>query len=542
MLSKQEKSILRSKLFRHLDGIVTCPAAHVIHEKGITNYLLESKSVSLTDLSSLFKANDGYLNVALRTLCSQGWLIQHVDNNTNTVKFEINEDSAIAFSYFHLYKEAFLLLKFTEAYSIRKFETEPFLKLEKLYHNFKNKFGILVPSNPKEKEIFEQILAHIEGIIVGPTIVLLGMSGMFHKYFMQTKFTADEFHKNSENFSRLLNILTDLNWFDKTNESYEFTDKGLFFARRASAYGVTVSYIPTLRKLDKFIFGDPTMFDTASIHNEEIHVDREMNVWGSGGAHAAYFRVIDEIIINLFNKPIDEQPKGILDVGCGNGAFLKHLFNVIENQTNRGKVLEDYPLLLIGVDYNEAALKITRKNLVQADIWAKVIWGDIGNPEAMSNDLNQKYGINLSDLLNVRTFLDHNRIWQEPMSNTDIKVTSSTGAYAYKGKRLNNNLVIESLKQHFNKWIPYINKFGLLLIELHTSKPELVAKNLGKTAATAYDATHGYSDQYIIELDEYMKTMEEIGLISDGNTFKKFPNSELATVSVNLFKPKNKTQ
>ena len=38
MLSKPEKVILRSKLFRHLDGIVTCPAAHVLHEKGITDY------------------------------------------------------------------------------------------------------------------------------------------------------------------------------------------------------------------------------------------------------------------------------------------------------------------------------------------------------------------------------------------------------------------------------------------------------------------------------------------------------------------------
>jgi len=535
MLSKQEKSELRGKLFRHLDGIVTCPAAHELHEKGITSYLLKKKSIDLHEISIKFKANKGYLNVALRTLASQGWLEYKVVNETNTVSISINSLSEIAFNYFHLYKEAALLLKLSEKFSARKFEVAPFLKLERLFENFKTNFGVEIPTDKIEAEILQQIITHVEGIIVGPTLVLLGMKGMFHKYFMQTKFKAEEFHKDPENFGRLLDILTHLGWFLKTGDSYEFTDKGLFFARRASAYGVTVSYIPTLRKLDKFIFGDPTIFRSEGIGNEEIHVDREMNVWGSGGAHTAYFKVIDEIIINLFNKPIQEQPKGILDVGCGNGAFLKHLFNIIENRTERGKVLEDYPLFLIGVDYNEAALKITRKNLVQADIWAKVIWGDIGNPEAMSKDLNEKYGIDLSDLLNVRTFLDHNRIWEEPQLNGQLKNTSCSGAYAYRGTRINNNLVVESLKQHFNKWKPYIHKFGLLLIELHTSKPNLVAQNLGKTAATAYDATHGYSDQYIIEIDEYMKAMEEIGLTHEQNSFRKFPNSELATVSINLF-------
>ncbi len=535
MLTKEEKSVLRSRLFKHLDGIVTCPAAYELYKHGVTEYLLTHEKAQLKDLALHFKANDGYLNVALRTLCSQGWLTQKVDNKNNTVHFSINQNSAKAFKFFPIYEEAALLLKFSENYSSRKFEVTPFLKLESLYKNLQNKFNASVTS-VEENEILQQILTHIEGIIVGPTLVILGMNGMFHKYFMQTKFKAEEFHSDPDNFSRLLDILTDLKWFTKNNDSYEFTHTGLFFARRASAYGVTVSYIPTLRKLDKLLFGNPKIFTINNANNTEIHVDREMNVWGSGGAHTAYFKVIDEIIINLFNKPINEQPKGIMDVGCGNGAFLKHLFNIIENQTLRGKMLEDYPLLLIGVDYNEAALKITRKNLVQSEIWAKVIWGDIGNPETLSTDLKDKYGIQLNDLLNVRTFLDHNRIWETPKTTTILN-TKASGAYAFKGKRLNNNLVIASLQEHFNKWKPYINKFGLLLIELHTVAPNLVAKNIGKTAATAYDATHGYSDQYIIEIDEYMKAMDNIGLISTENSFRKFPNSDLATVSINLFKP-----
>src|SRR5690606_16228143 len=101
-------------------------------------------------------------------------------------------------------------------------------------------------------------------------------------------------------------------------------------------------------------------------------------------------------------------------MGCGNGALLQHLYETIERRTLRGKYLEDYPLFLVGADYNQAALKITRANLAANDIWAKIIWGDIGNPELLATDLKENYNIALSDLLNMRTFLDHNRVWEDP--------------------------------------------------------------------------------------------------------------------------------
>ncbi len=241
------------------------------------------------------------------------------------------------------------------------------------------------------------------------------------------------------------------------------------------------------------------------------------------------------MIIKLFNKPIDEQPKGILDMGCGNGAFIQHIFDVIEYQTLRGKMLDEHPLLLVGADFNQAALKVTRANLIKADIWAKVIWGDIGRPDILAKDLKEDYNIELGDLLNVRTFLDHNRIWEVPKTKTQ-RTSKSTGAYASLGKRLSNNVVEDSLLEHLTKWKPYVERFGLLMIELHTVKPNLVAQNIGKTAATAYDATHGYSDQYILEVDVFNALAREAGLHPDEHYFSKFPNNEMATVSVNLLK------
>lgn len=537
-LSKAEKKVLRSSIFRHLDGIAVAPTAFALYKQGVLDYLLEQQTVTLAQVCEKFDANEGYMNVALRLMCSQDWLIQEVNNADNSVQFKLNEKSAFAFAFAGIYEDVVELIQFSQRFDKRKFKIEPFRKLSVIIEKYKSDYGIKWSSDAVKKSIQQQMLKHVEGILVGPTIVALGMGGMFHKYFMEVSFKAEEYHQDSESFSKILDFFTFLNWFEKKEGTYTFTPTGLFFAKRASAYGVTVSYIPTFSKVEELIFGDPTVFWNREQGTDEIHVDRKMNVWGSGGAHTTYFKKIDDIIIELFNRPIDEQPKGIVDMGCGNGAFLEHLFNVIEQRTARGKMLEEHPLFLVGADYNQAALSVTRANLIQADVWAKVIWGDIGRPDLLAEDLHNDYGIDLKDLLNIRTFLDHNRVWEDPAEIEKDRVSASTGGFAFRGRRISPNEAEEGLLQHFRNWAPYVKKFGLLLIELHTVDPSLVAQNLGKTAASAYDATHGFSDQYIVELDVFRSIASEAGLYPVEMHNSQFPNSKLATVSIQLLSEK----
>ncbi|MFA5618985.1 MAG: class I SAM-dependent methyltransferase [Weeksellaceae bacterium] len=531
-------SYLRSIIFRHLDGLATAPVMVALNNKKVLDYILSEKEVSLEKLTEKFHANEGYLNVGLRVLCSQGFLNYHIDNAKDHISFSINEKSQYVFAMAYLYEDVVELLQSSGGRFPREFEDRPFEKLNLLFEKYKSNYGIIFSDNPLEQEVQHQMLKHIEGCLVAPTIVHLGMNGMFHKYFMETSFRAEEFHKQPECFKKILDFLTHLGWFTEKNGNYQFTETGLFFARRASAYGVTVSYLPTFSKIEELMFGNASILRDIAFGEDEIHVDRAMNVWGSGGAHGSYFKILDEIIIEIFNKPIEEQPKGVMDMGAGNGAFLQHIFEVIDRQTLRGKMLEEHPLFLVGADYNQAALKVIRANLIKSDIWAKVIWGDIGRPELLAEDLKNNYNIELSDLLNTRTFLDHNRIWEEPTNAPINRISSSTGAFAFRGERVNNKRVEENLLHHLRKWSPYVQKHGLLLIELHTIAPDLAAKNIGKTAATAYDATHGFSDQYIVEIDVFHEICKEAGLYPDEKRLRKFPNSEIATVSINLLKGK----
>lgn len=532
----QMEEYYRQLLFRHLDGIVCIPIIGCLQENGMMEYIKSNECFSLHEVAQYKKSNVGYLHVALRCLASQGILKYQSGENPNAILFKHSEKTLLLLKLVPLIQPIYTRFKKSDFFTSVQWNSSHKEDVQFLLSEYQ---AIQQKLKNESNSFAEDLLLMLEGFFVGPIIVGLGMTGMFHNYFMESSFTAEEFHKEPQLFETILEFLSQLGWFSEKNKHYQFTDLGLSFAKKATAYGVTVSYLPMFQSLDKLLFGNATEVKEYNLLETEKHVNREMNVWGSGGAHSTYFKAIDSVILSIFNQPLDQQPKGILDMGCGNGAFLIHLYTVIERFTLRGKHLQDHPLFLVGVDYNTAALKVTRSNLIAADIWAKVIWGDISNPQQLAQDLLENYAIELGNLLNVRTFLDHNRIWEDVDLPNDAKFELSTGAYAIKGRFLSSETVQENLKQHFLKWKPFIEKNGLLLIELHTVNPNLVAKNLGKTAAIAYDATHGFSDQYIVEVDVFIDVLKQIGLHSQTEYFKKYPNTDFATVSLHVIKSSN---
>ena len=50
------------------------------------------------------------------------------------------------------------------------------------------------------------------------------------------------------------------------------------------------------QKIEELLFGNPRIIWDTHLNGYESHVDRKMNVWGSGGAHQNYFRKVDKVI------------------------------------------------------------------------------------------------------------------------------------------------------------------------------------------------------------------------------------------------------
>ena len=525
-MDKSTATQLRGNIFRHLDGIAITSTMAALHNKGIITFIMEKKVFTIEDVFENFPSNHGYMNVALRLLSAQGWLTRNIDEHNKCINFSLTERGKTAFILSHIYAKVITLLKDVPLYRYKLFSSH-----QTYSQNYNDSVETI---QSLSDDIPEQIKLQIQGILIGPALVALGMNDKIDEYFNSNKFSQNDID-DFPLIKSFANYFTDINFL---NSDYSFTEVGEFFFKRAAAYGVTVSYLPMFSNQDEIFFGDPHLIWKRDETGSETHIDRTMNVWGSGGAHSTYFKKIDEIVINIFNRPLDEQPMGISDMGCGDGTLLKHLYELVKNNTIRGENLEGHPLLIVGADFNQAARIASAKTLTDSRIQHHILHADISHPNKYAAELKSQFDIELDDLLNVRSFLDHNRIYSSPKMSYSKRISQSSGAYAYRGRLIPSNELKQNLVEHLHAWCPYVKRFGLLVLELHCLPPHLTAENIGSTTSTAYESTHGYSDQYIVEISTFLNAAEEAGLVPEAQNMARFPNSDLATISINLFKSK----
>ncbi len=531
------KYTLRATLFRHLDGITVIPTLVELHKSGILKLIQKSDEFHFTDISNQLEINNGYVNVALRILSSQGYLKRNIIQDGHNIHFTV---TPLGKALWNIVPKLTPFVEFIpQLINISHIhfdaKDEDFSsQLSSLIEQYKSLSDNLITSN---STLANQLILNLQGMLAGPILVALGMMGKLES-IDSTHHTLDlnQLDGNQNTIQAIFSFFEQLDWCSISDNVVQFNERGLFYVDRCTAYGVTVSYLPTFQRLHDLFVGDPFILWKRDNNKNETHVDRTMNVWGSGGAHSHYFNTIDEIVINIFNQPIEKQPKGIADMGCGDGTLLKHLYEVVSTQTIRGNMLDTHPLIVIGSDYNQEARIATRKTLDKFDINHFILHGNISDPNQYNKDLQDQYGIELKDMLNVRSFLDHNRIYESPQGCFNDRISYSSGAFAFRGKWISNAELKQNLVEHFCAWKPFVKQFGLLVLELHTISPELTSQNLGKTVATAYDATHGYSDQYIMEHSTFINSAEEAGLTPDYDHQQLFPPSELATISINLLK------
>lgn len=561
-----KKEVL-SDLFLQLAGLGFSPTLKVLYDGGVlTVFEKEKKPIAMTDLLKKVKGwkNPGYMRVALRLLVSFGLLEQK--NVVGEPYYLITEKGRLAFALIKenrkVYRELFQFIP--TATQMKKFLlTDEMNKpsprvLASILNYAQNDWGLWNGSKKGDsQDLFDlkrHMKQHLNGTLIGPIMVALGLPieegevSLFSQ-FKDNQLDLTQVNGNLERLKWAFDLLEVQGWAKREGNTVALTKKGAYAARIAYAYGVTVSYLPTFAQLPTLLYGNPNSIQYRDQRGNELLVDRPMNVRGSGGAHGNYFKVVDQIILDIFNKPIEEQPEGIIDMGSGDGTFLAHLHHLLKEKSEEEgyefikERLKTKPILIYGADFNEDARKQTASTLRTAGIdpkHFKVVHGDIRYPEKLQIEVQKlDPSLDIKNFLHVRSFLDHNRPFDLLQDYSQgSRPAKSTGAFAQKGREITPDELEENLVRHLKAWTPFVARFGLVSLELHTLPSDITAQNLEKVLAMAYDATHGFSDQYLVELTVWLAAAKEAGLVQVPLPGVKIyqPSEELATISINYFR------
>ena len=537
-LADDEKSSVRKLVFNHLAGIVLAPTIKALADRKVFELFGGSGSwTGLEEIVEFTHGNRGYLRVALRLVQSFGWMEGRISDSGSHV-YALTPAGAMASVLAPpLYEEVVSFAPkaiFLEDFLFGSSDEPVLPSLRALVARARVRWGLGSHNDPVTARVYAQIRQHLDGMMVAPAMVALARGGVLAR-LAQESVDPGSIAASQESLSCIFDLLATQGWIVREQNCVRLTPCGQYAAQIAASYGVTVSYLPLFNVLSTLLFGNPRTprLDESGV---ELLVNRGMNVWGSGGAHKTYFKKVDEIIVEIFSRPLHQQPQGICDMGCGDGSFLEHLYSVVKNYTPRGAVLDRQPLTLVGADFNKVARRVAKQTLRKAGISTfHVIGGDINRPAQLASDL-EELELDIHDLLHVRSFLDHNRPYIRPANYVrGCRSGRSTGAFAHLGEEVPADELEENLVRHLRRWAPYVGRFGLLVLELHTLPPEVTAANLEKTPAVAYDGTHGFSDQYLVELPIFLDYAREAGLQADPRHQSKFPPSDLATVSINFF-------
>ena len=218
------------------------------------------------------------------------------------------------------------------------------------------------------------------------------------------------------------------------------------------------------RQIRELLFGDPHIVFACDGQNHKSHVEGDINVMASEIEHQTYFTELEAVICGIFNTlPIEEQPLYIADMGCGDGSLLRKIYEIVQTKSARGSVLDRHPLILIGIDYNEKSLAATGHNL--SKLPHLLLQGDIANPQRLLSDL-QKHGIqDPKDILHVRSFLDHDRLFH-PLE--DEEAAKRREGLGYSGIYVTPNgqsicaaEAVQCLVEHLSRWKGIVSKLSL---------------------------------------------------------------------------------
>ena len=338
-LAETERAAVRARVFTHLSGVVMAPTVSALWERGALELLTSTPApVLFADVVRQTHANAGYLRVALRLLASCGWLVeQPLDNSARMCALTPEGHAALRLAH-PLYRQvtASFLPKALglEDFLVRPSDESFIASVGDLVALARNGWGIEPSPNPTTAQLHDRIRGHLEGMLVAPAMVALARGGILAR-LAEGPLDLRSMSAGEASVGCLFDLLSTTGYVERAGHIVQLTGCGRYAAQIASVYGsrcCTCRCLPSCRHCSS-----ATRASRASIRRPRNDGQPCHERLGRRRSAPHVFQKLDEIIVDIFNRPLSEQPRGLCDMGCGDGTLLAHLYSVVKERTARGR-------------------------------------------------------------------------------------------------------------------------------------------------------------------------------------------------------------
>jgi acyl transferase domain-containing protein/SAM-dependent methyltransferase len=494
-------------LNRYAHGVTAIPIFHALRKRGLISRIEQSSTFSLSQLAREFSVAPGPLEVALKLLASLGWITA---------------------------REAGLLAPAADLRLLR-FIPEGIMELCGFpFESYVREpaglsLAAWIAESERRWQCDHPMLADfLDGLLALPLLLALGAEGRLRTAGGGEPGSAPVLELAVDGAVRgeVERFFAARGWTAAPDGTPRLTRAGQFIVDRFFVTAALASYRPMLLRAEELLFGDAARVFVPDAAGHEAHLDRTLNVRGSGFQHEKYFAAVCDAIVPLFDgEEFDRQPRYIADMGCGDGSLLRRLFETVRGRTRRGRVLDRHPLTLIAIDHNERALAAAERTL--GGLEHITLRGDIGEPEALLTDLAARGIGDAERILHVRSFLDHDRPWRAPEDAAGAARRARLGCSGTfidaAGGLIPPDEMLQSTVEHLARWARVINRHGLLMLEVHCLPVAVTAQYLDESESFHFDAYHSLSHQFLLDADLFLLCAAEAGLFSREERRLKFP-------------------
>mmetsp|Transcript_5877 Transcript_5877/g.10471 ORF Transcript_5877/g.10471 Transcript_5877/m.10471 type:complete len:1118 (-) Transcript_5877:112-3465(-) len=201
---------------------------------------------------------------------------------------------------------------------------------------------------------------------------------------------------------------------------------------------------------------------------KEIAFSNDQRLLPASRSDAKYRGLLEDLVKQVESvfagSDFAQQPRFVVDTGCGDGSLLVRIYELVKDMP-RGKALDEYPLTMVGIGADEAALVAPKMNMCARGIPSKVFTGDISNPAAIISGMKHRK-IDPSKTLHVRAFQDQLRRYIQP--DLQIEDNSATALFARavmgdivhfdeQGSRIPPEKLFAALVEHMKCWADAID-------------------------------------------------------------------------------------